>query len=158
MYRLSVFLVATGISMPVFAGPESDLAARFNGRAGSTSFDGRTDDHGPFGVKTGCHGDTFSAGVGLSGASVSIKGNVATITVHYDGQYTRQGWGGPCVQGGHEDRHIFGDYTFTLTFVAFGRTTLSGGSAASIGEVGDLHHNSNKYAILAVQAAINSAL
>jgi hypothetical protein len=146
---------------------EADLQARFLGRVGTASEDRRVDEHnlgsfmGP-GPKTGCHGDTVSAGVTINKVDVKLTGNSATINAAYNGKYTRQGWISPCVQSpppnGHEDRNVSGVVTFTLTQVPFHAPSIVMNGVSNVGEVSDPNHDSNVFAIRAAQSAIASGL
>jgi hypothetical protein len=144
-----------------------NLKARFIGRTGTASEDRRVDEFaassilGP-GPKTGCHGDTFSAGVTVTSIEASIQENVAIFKATYNGKYTRQGWVTPCVQSpppnGHEDRNVSGVLTFTLKQIPFKNVEISWGDISGLGEVNDAGHDSNIFAKQAAQNAILSGL
>ncbi len=164
-FALAFLMLATFTSS---ADPTTDnLKARFIGRTGTASEDRRVDEHaarsilGP-GPKTGCHGDTLSAGVTITNIEVSIQENVAIIKATYNGKYTRQGWITPCVQSpppnGHEDRNLSGVLTFNLKQIPFKNVEVSWGDVSSLGEVNDPGHDSNVFAKQAAQNAILSGL
>lgn len=140
----------------------SYLTAILQNRSGGASADARHDDHidvGPLHIpiKTGCSGNTFSAGVTLQNLNISQDGAILHVSAHYDGSYTRIGWNDPCVQGGHEDHHVYGDLLFDLTNRRFQPPLVVWKGAANQGEVGDPGHNSNKFAVQAAQNAVMSA-
>jgi hypothetical protein len=158
---LSLFMVATNI----FAGPLEDLKSTLNGRVGSASEDRRTDVHADLGitkVKIGCKGDTLEANVKITGVSGEVVGDTANLTVTYTGKYERQGWDIPCQKvssdlGGIEKRNLTGTYKFSVTGKVFHKPIITWGAGSNFGEVNSSTHDSNIFAILAVQDAISSA-
>lgn len=120
--RLSHAVLATALCVIVssaVAGPVEDLSGVLKGRVGGSSEDRRSDVKvGP--VKVGCKGDTLEANVQITGVSGSLEGDTAVMSVTYSGNYTRQGWDGPCQKvssnlGGVENRSLSGTYTFRVT-------------------------------------------
>lgn len=147
--------------------PEDALKDRFMGRTGAFSEDRRVDEHdlksiiGP-GPKTGCHGDTVSAGVKVTDVKVTINGDVANVEANYSGKYTRQGWMKPCVQtpgsNGHEDINVTGKINFTIKQRPWANAEFTWGGASDFGEVGDANHDSNVAAVIAAKNAIASGM
>ncbi|WP_020563611.1 hypothetical protein [Methylosarcina fibrata] len=155
-------LIASSFSGLVQAGAVEDLSAILNNRAGSSSEDRRSDVKGPLGVKLGCKGDTLEANVSITGVSGKLEGDTAVMSVTYGGKYYRQGWDVPCQKvssnlGGLEERSVSGTYSFRVTGKAFQKPTITWGQGSNFGEVGDPGHDSNVFAIRAVQNAIASA-
>jgi hypothetical protein len=161
-HSLRLALLACVLVSPVFAGPVEDLASVLHGRTGHASEDRRSDDHGPFGIKIGCHGDTLDCTVTITGVSGTMSGDTAIMEVTYDGTYQRQGWAIPCQKvssdlGGLEERHVWGTFTFRVTGKAFQKPTLTWGDISAFGEVEGATHDSNVFAERAVQSAIATA-
>lgn len=165
MAKLALVALILLISSAAQAGPIEDLSAILNGRVGSSSEDRRSDVHQDLGitkVKIGCKGDTLESNVKITGVSGKIEGDTAIITVTYSGSYTRQGWDIPCQKvssnlGGVENRSVSGTYQFRVTGKAFQKPTITWGSGSGFGEVSSEGHDSNVFAIRAVQNAIASA-
>lgn len=159
---LRLTLLASVLVSSLLAGPVEDLSGVLRGRTGSSSEDRRSDDHGPFGIKIGCHGDTLDCTVTITGASGTMSGDTAVMEVTYEGIYRRQGWAIPCQKvssdlGGLEERHVWGRYSFRVTGKAFQKPTLTWGGISSFGEVEGATHDSNVFAERAVQNAIATA-
>lgn len=146
---------------------EDILKGRFMNRSGGFSEDRRTDEHaassflGP-GPKTGCHGDTVSAGVTINKVEVTINGDIADIYANYSGKYTRQGWMTPCVQSpgnsGHEDRNLTGKAHFQIKQIPYSNAEFIWIGVSNLGEVSSPDHDSNISGVKAVQNAIRSGL
>jgi hypothetical protein len=158
---ISLFIVSS-FSGLAWAGPVEDLSAILNNRAGSSSEDRRSDVKGPLNVKIGCKGDTLEANVRITGITGKLEGDTAVISVTYSGEYYRQGWDIPCQKvssnlGGLEKRNVSGTYAFNVTGKAFQKPTITWGQGSNFGEVNDPGHDSNIFAIRAVQNAIASA-
>lgn len=157
-----ISLAATSGAM---AGPIDDLSAILKGRTGSSSEDRRTNVNQdiPFGsIRIGCRGDTLDANVQITGVSGKMEGDTAVLSVTYSGTYSRQGWDVPCQRvssdlGGREERRLSGTYSFRVTGKAFQRPVITWGSGSNFGEVSDAGHDSNVFAVRAVQSAIGSA-
>ncbi len=145
--------------------PVEALSAVLKGRVGRSSEDRRRETHANlFGVtvRSGCEGDTLEASVSITGISGKLQGDTVTMTVTYSGKYYRQGWMVPCVQvpreaHGLEERTVTGTYTFSVTGKAFQRPTVTWGTGSGFGEVADPGHDSNVFAIRAVQNAVGTA-
>ncbi|TCV51620.1 hypothetical protein [Pseudomonas sp. 460] len=147
--------------------PEDALKDKFMNRSGAFSEDRRSDDHdlasvlGP-GPRTGCHGDTVSTGVTITGVNVTINGDVADVFATYSGKYTRQGWMKPCVQtpggSGHEDRNVSGKAHFTIKQRPWANAEFAWIGVSDFGEVNDPNHDSNVTATNAVKNAIASGM
>lgn len=155
-------LIASSFSNLVQAGPVEDLSAILNNRAGGSSEDRRSDVKGPLGVKIGCKGDTLEANVRITGVTGKLEGDTAVMSVTYSGEYYRQGWDVPCQKvssnlGGLEKRNVSGTYSFNVTGKAFQKPTITWGQGSNFAEVGDPGHDSNVFAIRAVQNAVASA-
>lgn len=143
------------------AGPVEDLSGVLNGRVGGASEDRRSDVK-QLGIKIGCTGDTLESSVRITGVTGKEEGDAAVMSVTYSGKYYRQGWDIPCQKvssnlGGLEERSVSGTYTFRVTGKAFQKPTITWGTGSNFGEVNDPGHNSNIFAIRAVQNAIASA-
>ncbi len=165
MKKLALFLGFLAASAASHAGPIEDLSSVLNGRVGGASEDRRHDvmqDVLVGKVKIGCKGDTLESNVRITGVSGKMDGDTATMTVTYSGSYTRQGWDIPCQKvssnlGGVENRNVSGTYQFRVTGKAFQKPTITWGSGSGFGEVADGGHDSNVFAVRAVQNAIASA-
>jgi len=162
MKKITVFslLIASSFSALVQAGPVEDLSAILNNRAGSASEDRRSDVVKI--VKIGCKGDTLEANVSITGVSGKLEGDTAVMSVTYSGKYYRQGWDIPCQKvssnlGGLEERSVSGTYSFRVTGKAFQKPTITWGQGSNFAEVGDPGHESNIFAVRAVQNAVASA-
>jgi hypothetical protein len=168
MYKSILYLAVLLASNQAAAqSPEDALVDRFKGRSGAFSEDLRVDEHDlatfvGAGPKTGCHGDTISAGVTISSVSVSIVGDVANVDATYTGKYTRQGWMKPCVQtpgsSGHEDKNLSGVAHFSIKQKPWGNAEFTWKGATNQGEVKDPNHRSNTAGVGAVQNAIASGM
>lgn len=146
-------LLLSTISLPIFAtDAEDSVKDRLTHRTGSASYDGRQK------TLLGCPGDTFRADITINSVDVTISGKNADIYANYSGKYTRQGWGTPCAQGGHEDRDVRGRAHWTVRQRDVGDAEKKFVGISDLGEVNDIGHDSNKYASQAVQNAFNSAM
>lgn len=165
MKRLPLFLGFLSISAASQAGPIEDLSAVLNGRVGGSSEDRRQDVHQDVlgaKLKIGCKGNTFESNVKITGVTGKMEADTAIMSVTYSGSYSRQGWDIPCQKvssnlGGIENRNVTGTYQFRVTGKAFQKPTITWGSGSSFGEIADGGHDSNVFAIRAVQNAIASA-
>jgi len=160
-YAFGMLVVFCIISSIAEAGHIEDLSAILHKRSGVASEDRRHDVYA-LGVRIGCEGDTLEANVSITGVSGVIEGDTAVMTVIYSGKYYRQGWSVPCQRvsphlHGLEERNISGKYTFRITGKLFQKPVITWGQASEFGEVTDLKHDSNVFAIRAVQNAIGSA-
>jgi hypothetical protein len=156
----AAFVVALGLSTGTLAGPVEDLSGVLNGRQGGASEDRRGSTKlFPGGPQIDCPGDTLEANVRITGVSGALQGDNAIMTVDYTGEYTRQGWGGGCNRlPGAENGKISGKYSFTVTGKAFQKPVITWGSPRNLGTIStDPNHDSNVFAVRAVQAAIGSA-
>lgn len=161
---LKAIIISTAI-LPagVQAGPIDDLINILRNRQGGASEDRRSDVKDPTGlIKIGCRGDTLEATVVLNDISGQIEGDTARMKVTYTGKYYRQGWDIPCqkvspVFHGLEDRNLSGTYTFSITAKLYQRPIITWGQGSDFGEVTEPGHDSNIFAIRAVQNAVASA-
>ena len=157
---LSSAVIFAMLSPAAIAGPVEDLSGVLNGRQGGASEDRRGSTKlFPGGPQIDCPGDTLEASVKITGVSGSLQGDNAVMTVDYVGDYTRQGWGAGCNRlPGAENGKVSGKYLFTVTGKAFQKPVITWGSARNLGTISaDPNHDSNVFAIRAVQAAIGSA-
>ncbi len=158
----SLFLSIPAVS---YAGPIEDISAILNGRVGTSSEDRRHDvfqDVLVGKVKIGCKGDTLESHVKIDGVSGKMEGDTAIMTVTYSGSYTRQGWDIPCQKvspalGGIENKNVRGSYEFRVTGKPFQKPIITWGIGSDFGEVAHGGHDSNVFAVRAVQNAIASA-
>ncbi|QNN47495.1 hypothetical protein H9L17_04980 [Thermomonas brevis] len=165
MNKIALFALLLSASTASQAGSVEDLSAVLNGRIGSSSEDRRHDvnqDIGITKIRIGCKGDTLESNVQITGVSGKLEGDTAVMSVTYSGSYTRQGWDIPCQKissnlGGVENRNVSGTYQFRVTGKAFQKPTITWGSGSGFGEVADAGHDSNVFAVRAVQNAIASA-
>jgi hypothetical protein len=165
MNKLLILVGFLVTSTSLNASPIEDLSSILNGRVGSSSEDSRHDvmqDVLLGKVKIGCKGDTLESNVKITGVSGKMEGDTAAMSVTYSGSYTRQGWDIPCQKvssnlGGVENRNVSGTYQFRVTGKAFQKPTITWGSGSDFGEVADGGHDSNMFAVRAVQNAIASA-
>ncbi|MEW6349526.1 MAG: hypothetical protein AB1646_10730 [Thermodesulfobacteriota bacterium] len=163
MCRLMVLIVISlAVLAPTIATADQadTVVAMLRNRQGSSSYDGRDEVYvGP--VKTGCKGDTFHASVTIGDVNAKMEGNGVSVTISYSGKYTRQGWIMPCIQSppphGRELRDVRGKFTFKVTQQFLQPPKIQWGHGSEYGEVSDSNHDSNRYAIRAVQDAINGA-
>ena len=162
---LAFSLLIIGVSNIGHAGPVEDLAGVLNGRTGAASEDRRHDvNKNVLGVnvKVGCRGDTLDANVQITGVSGRLDGDTAVITVTYSGSYVRQGWDIPCQRvssdlHGVETRHVSGTYSFTVTGKPFQKPAIVWGNGSDFKEVESSGHDSNVFAIRAIQNAVSTA-
>lgn len=138
---IMLFLICNPFLIANAQNSEAFIINSLNGRSGNCSEDAR-DTESFAGVQTSCSGNTFNADVSLSGASVKISGNVATVNVKYAGKYTRDLWGAPCVKTGSETKNLSGNYSFTITQVNFVKPAINPVGLSNVGEVSDLGHDS----------------
>jgi hypothetical protein len=160
MNRIAFCCVVIGVlgTQCVLAGPVEDLAGRIDGRQGSASEDRRGETR-VLGVKTDCPGDTLEATVRIVDVSGQLDGDTARMTVTYQGEYTRQGWGAGCNRlPGRETGTVSGKLSFSVTGKPFQRPTIVWGQASELGRIStDANHDSNVFAFRAAQAAVASA-
>ncbi|WP_036281369.1 hypothetical protein [Methylomicrobium lacus] len=161
MVRKAIFASMLVVSTFANAGPVEDLSGVLNGRVGGSSEDRRSDVK-QLGIKIGCKGDTLEASVRITGVTGAQEGDTAAMSVTYSGKYYRQGWDIPCQKvssnlGGLEEKNVSGTYTFRVTGKAFQKPTITWGQGSNFSEVNDPGHDSNVFAIRAVQNAIASA-
>ena len=159
----AIIISTTILPLHVQAGPIDDLTNVLRNRQGGASEDRRTDVKDPTGlIKIGCRGDTLDATVVLKDISGKIEGDTVKMTVTYTGKYYRQGWDIPCqkvspVFHGLEEKNLSGTYTFSVAAKPFQRPIITWGQGSGFGEVVEPGHDSNIFAIRAVQNAISSA-
>ncbi len=151
------------LSVSAVAAPIDDLSGVLRGRSGASSEDRRSEVKDPTGLfRIGCKGDTLEANVSITGISGNMEGDTAAMSVKYSGKYYRQGWDVPCQKvssnlGGLEERTVTGTYSFRVTGKAFQKPTIVWGQGSGYGEITDPNHDSNIFAVRAVQNAIGTA-
>jgi len=126
--QLNILTVLTALVALVpstaFADPVQDLAIKIEGRAGSASEDRRGSTK-VLGALVDCPGDTLEASVRITSVSGRLVGDTARMSVNYQGEYTRQGWGAGCNRlPGREKGTVSGTYSFSVTGKAFQKPTL----------------------------------